>query len=130
MTYGEMLDQDSISRVREGKRTVASVTASNVIGKRLEGEDREVPALVPLDPRAAHAKGFDMVLKSFLDDPQKFALLANTLRVRYPDLAGFSDSQLVRIATAMYDQAVRDATNEAFVNTGREHELQIKTEGF
>lgn len=130
MTYGEVLDQDSIRKVRKGKRTVAAVSASNIVGKPLEGEEREVPPLVPLDPKAAHAKGYDMVLKSFLDDPHKFALLANTLRVRYPDLAGFSDTQLVRIATAMYDQAVRDATNEAFIRTGREKELQIKTEGF
>ena len=122
-----LLNQDQLAERRKGKRVVARVSASEILGKPLTAEP---PALTPLDPAETHRKGMETVFGSFLADPHKMGLLCSVLRVRYPDLAQFSDTQLIRIARGMYDQAMRQATYQAFDQLGRGKELQIKTEGF
>ena len=124
---GEILDQESIAQVRRGRTVSASVSAHEVIGTPIADEPEP---LRPLDPHEAHQRGVDMVLKGFLDDPIRFGLLCDMVRLQHPEMRLFGDDQLVTIVRALYDEAVRTATDEAFRKLGREKELQIKTEGF
>jgi len=126
-SVGEGLPQEAIDSVRRNRVVTAAKQGDGLIGTQV---DDEPPPLVPLDPRAAHERGLDMVLKSFLDDPIRFGLLCDMVRVQHPELKLFSDSQLTSIVRALYDTAMRGATDEAFRRLGRGKELQIKTGGF